>query len=259
MRSNMSSISCRRLQLALVSLLLVAAKPAFSQTPAPAINAPPVKPPWETTAAAGLTLTRGNSDTLLTTLSLDTGRKWNHNEVALGVAGGYGESDHEKNQEYVNAFGQYNRLFTERLYAGLRTVFNYDGIADLSYRFTVSPLAGYYLIKETNTTLAVEAGPSVVFEKYQDQDEETYLGARLGERFEHKLTPTTKIWQSVEYVPKVEDWMNKYLITAEVGIATAITKKCSLRVMFQTIYDRQPANARNCKDIWLIAGPSYML
>jgi len=75
----------------------------------------PGKPP----PPAGLTLTKGNSDTLLITLGLDTKRKWERNEAAFGVAGGYGENNNVKNNEFVTAFGQYNRLFTERLYAGL--------------------------------------------------------------------------------------------------------------------------------------------
>jgi putative salt-induced outer membrane protein YdiY len=222
-----------------------------------ATNAPPPPNPWETTAAAGLTLTRGNSDTLLLTVGLDTKRKWDRNEAAFGVAGGYGENNDVKNNEFVTAFGQYNRLFTERLYAGLRLDGNYDGIAKLDYRITISPLAGYYLIKETNTTLAIEAGPSGVFEKYQDKSEDTYLGVRFGERFDQKLSASTKIWESASYVPQVDKWAEKYVITAEAGIDTAITKKWSLRVVLQDIYDSEPAAGRKNNDVRLIAGTAY--
>ena len=41
----------------------------------------------------------------------------------------------------------------------------YDDIAGIDYRFTVSPMAGYYLIKNTNMTLAVEAGPSLIYQQ----------------------------------------------------------------------------------------------
>jgi putative salt-induced outer membrane protein YdiY len=212
---------------------------------------------WETTAALGVTLTSGNSDTLLMTLSLDTKHKWNQNEVAFGLSGGYGESEDVKNTEFINGFGQYNRLFTERFYAGLRLDASYDGIADLDYRVRISPLLGYYLIKNPKTTLSLEAGPSVVFEKYGPQDADTYMGVRFGERFEHKLTETTKVWQSIDYVPQVDQWLDKYLITAEVGIDTAITKRWSLRAVFQDIYDSLPASGREHNDIRLIAGTAY--
>jgi putative salt-induced outer membrane protein YdiY len=218
---------------------------------------PPPKNPWETTAAAGLTLTRGNSRTMLGTLSLDTGRKWDHNEVSLGVAGGYGTDHDVENTDFVTAFGQYNRLFTDRFYAGFRVSYNYDGIADLSYRVTVSPLAGYYLVKATNTTLSVEVGPAMVFEKYEHQDPDSYYAFRVGEHFEHKLSATTKIWQSVSYVPQVDKWTEKYIVTGEAGIDSAITKQWSLRVVFQDIFDSQPATGREHNDMRLIAGTAY--
>jgi putative salt-induced outer membrane protein YdiY len=219
--------------------------------------AEPKKSVWETTAAAGLTLTRGNSDTLLTTVSLDTQRKWPSDEILAGIAGGYGKSDGVKNTEFIKGYAQYNRLFNERLYGGIRLDASYDGIANLDYRLSLSPLLGYYLIKEAKTTLAVEAGPSLVLEKYKGQSSESYLGARFGERFEHQLTDTTRIWQSLGYVPRVDRWAEKYLLTAEVGIEAAITKQWSLRVVGQDIYDSQPLAGNKKNDLRLIAGTAY--
>ena len=233
------------------------------QTPAPpaAPPAPPKK--WETTAAAGLSLARGNSDSLLVTLGLQTVRKWTQDEIRMGISGAYGESRAEgetetrKTQEIIQGFAQYNRLFTERFYGGLRLDGIYDGIAGVDYRIKVSPLAGYYLIKTPKTTLVLEVGPSVVFEKLRDQSEETYLGVRFGERFEHKLTASTKIWESIEYVPQVDRWSEKYIITGEVGVDAGITKQVSLRVVFQDIYDSEPAPGLKHNELRLIAGVAY--
>src|SRR5947209_6717541 len=83
-------------------------------------SVPLPEPPkgWETTAAAAVTLTRGNSETFLGTLSLDTKRKWEKDEALFGVSGGYGNAKVNgattKNTEFIQAFGQYNHLFTER-------------------------------------------------------------------------------------------------------------------------------------------------
>jgi len=178
--------------------IAVAAAFAFGTLTAAAADAAPEKKGWESTAALALTLTRGNSDTLLGTASVDTKRKWEKDEAFFGLAAGYGETkdkanaDIKKTSEFINGFGQYNRLFNERLYGGLRVDGNYDGIAHLDYRLRVSPLLGYYLIKEKKTTLALEAGPSVVTEKYNGQKSDTYFALRFGEKFEHKLTDTTK-------------------------------------------------------------------
>ena len=105
--------------------------------------------------------------------------------------------------------------------------------------------------------MAVEVGPSAVFEKYSGQDSDTYFGIRFAERLEHKLTTSTKIWESVSYVPDVEDWTGHYVITAEAGIDTAISKKWSLRVVIQDVYTSQvPAGIEN-NELRLIAGTAY--
>ncbi len=222
---------------------------------------PEEKKGWETSAFAGATLTRGNSDSFLGNLTLDTKRKWEKDELAFGASGGYGEStvDHEtqKNAQYVRGYGQYNRLVTERVYGGLRLDGDYDEIAGVDYRVRISPLAGYYFIKQPKTTLSGEVGPSVVFEKLKSESSESYLGFRVGEKFEHKLTDTTRIWQSIEYIPKVEDWSEDYLINAEVGIDAAITKKTSLSLVCQDNFNSNPAPGRKENDFRMIAGIRY--
>jgi putative salt-induced outer membrane protein YdiY len=243
--------------------LLVAAALCLGWSVTSAQDKPAKQKGWETTAAAGVTLTRGNSETFLATLSLDTKRKWQKDEAIFGANAGYGEATvggvDQKNTEFLRGFGQYNRLFNERLYGGLRLDGEYDGIAGVDYRFRVSPLLGYYLIKNAKTTLNLEVGPSVVFENLKTKPSDTYYGMRAGERFEHKLTATTKIWQSFEYIPNVERWVEDYLLIGEAGIDTAITKKLSLRAVFQDTYDSEPAAGRKNNDMRLITGLAYKL
>lgn len=234
----------------IAAVLLIGCTVASSQTAAPVKK-------WETTAAAGLTLTRGNSDTILTTIGLDTKRKWESSEALAGISGGYGKSEGVRNADFVLAFGQYNHLMSERLYTGIRVDGNHDGIAKLSYRFRVSPLIGYYLIKETNTTLSVEAGPAVVMEKYDHLPSKTYIAMRFGEKYEHKLSETAKVWQTAEYIPQVDRWVEKFLITGEVGISAAITKQWGLRVVAQVLHDSDAAPGRENTDFRLIAGTDY--
>jgi putative salt-induced outer membrane protein YdiY len=216
---------------------------------------------WDTTAAAALTLTRGNSETLMVTLGLDTKRKWERDEAFLGISGGYGESKvngvNTKNTEFLQGYGQYNHLFTDRFYGALRLDGQYDGIAGIDYRFKVSPMAGYYFIKNDNMTLAGEAGPSLIYEHLKGQDAHGYWAARLAERWDYKLTATTKVWESLEYLPKVDEWSKNYLLNFEAGIDTAISKAWSLRVVFQDQYSSKPASGRKQNDIRLLAGTAY--
>ena len=234
----------------------------------PAATAP--KPKWETTAAAGLTLTSGNSETFLATLTLDTKRKWEQDEFGAGLAFGYGESEvevddgaggtitsDEKTTQFGTVYTQYNHLFNDRLYAGLRADAGYDTIAGVEYRVKVSPLVGYYFIKNEKTSLAGEIGPTYVLESLEDEDTNDYIALRIADRFEHKFSKTTKVWQNAEYLPDVENWTDKYLIIAELGVDAAITAKLSLRVVLQDTYDSQPAAGREHNDLRLIAGLAY--
>ena len=135
-----------------------------------AAPAPPPAPKWEKSAALGLTLTEGNSDTLLVTGNLLASRKGERNELAFGVDGTYGENNDVKNNETLHGFGQYNRLFTDRFYGYARLDGLHDAIADVEYRFTFSPGVGYYFIKNDQTRLSAEIGPGYIYEKQGDDE-----------------------------------------------------------------------------------------
>src|ERR1017187_9033978 len=79
---------------------------------------------WQSSAAAGVTITRGNSSTLLATLGAVTGKKWDDNEISLGIDGAYGTSKisgvSQTTAAQIHGFAQYNRLFTEKFYGYLR-------------------------------------------------------------------------------------------------------------------------------------------
>jgi hypothetical protein len=251
--------------------LWLGAQVASAQDPAAAAPAAQAKEPpkakgWESSAAAGLSLTKGNSENFLATLTLNTSRKWEREEVLLGAGAGYGYSkkvefgapdngEKTKTQDYLMGFGQWNHLFTERLYGGVRVDALHDSIADIEYRFNLSPILGYYFVKAKNTTLAGEAGPSFIYEN-RGGDKKGYIGLRFAERFEHKFNDRARVWQMAEYIPQVDDF-NNYLVNFEVGASTKITESIGLRVVLQDNYVNKPAPHRRTNDLKLVAGVDY--
>ncbi len=215
-------------------------------------NAEPV---WEKSAALGLTLTRGNSDTMLFTANALAARKGKKNEISLGADATYGENNDVKNAESLHGFIQYNRLFTERFYGYARLDGLHDAIADLKYRLTFSPGAGYYFIKNDRTRLSAEVGPGLIHEN-QGGKTKTYFTARAAERFELKLNDRVRIWQSLEFLPQVDD-LDNYILNAEAGIESALTKKLSLRTFVQDTYDNVPAPGRQKNDVKLVTAIAY--
>lgn len=242
---------------------LIGSSNAMAQVAPPA----PAAPKWETIATAGLTVQSGNSESIATAIGLDTKKKWESDEAMLGVSGGYGKSSSTGNNrsrttDYAKAYGQYNHLISERAYFGLRIDGEHDGMADLVYRIRVSPLIGYYLIKNETTSLSFDAGPSFIVEEREaspiaPRDRQEYFALRFGEKFEHKLSDTAKIWQTAEYIPAIKDWPNRDVINAEIGISTAITPKWDLTVKYQVTYDNGVKFGKEGTDTRLIASTTY--
>ena len=228
---------------------------------------PEKKPKWETSAGVGVTLTAGNSESVLATANFLTQYKRDKDEFRFTADAGYGEAkpmesatnpdpEMEKNTAYVRGSAQYNRLFSERLYGYLRVDAIHDDVADVTYRVMLSPGVGYYFIKNAKTQLSAELGPGYVFEKLDD-DENDYATLRLGERLEHKLSKTARLWQSVEILPEVTDFEN-FLLTFTAGIEADITKKLRVQVYVVDIYDNVPAPDRDQNDLKLVAGLKYV-
>ena len=248
---------------AMATATLIGSTSVMAQVAAPA----PAAPKWETIANAGLTIQSGNSESIATAVGLDTKKKWESDEAMLGVSAGYGKSSSTGNNrsrttDYAKAYGQYNHLISERAYFGLRIDGEHDGMADLAYRVRVSPLIGYYFIKNEKTSLSVDAGPSFIVEEREatpttPRNRQEYVALRFGEKFEHKLSDTTKIWQTAEYIPAIKDWPDRDVITGEIGISAAITPKWDLTVKYQVLYDNGVQYGKECTDTRLIASTTY--
>lgn len=222
---------------------------------APKVADAPKPPQWVTTANVGLTLTSGNTETVLITGDLNTAKKGERNEYLLGISGAYGENQGDKNNEIIRAFGQWNHLFSDRAYGYARLEGLHDGIAEVRYRITASPGAGYYFIKEEKTRLSLEVGPGYVYEKLASGLNH-FFTVRISERFEQKLSKTARLWQTAEWLPNTKD-LNDYIVNAEIGIESAITEKLKLRALLQDTYDSTPSTGRKNNDLKLIAGLGY--
>ena len=254
-RRNITSIGA-----VLFTVLAAGAVNAQMQT-----NTPPAKPKavWKTEAAAGLTLTSGNSKTTLGTVGADTERKTDQDDWSLGVDGAYGRSQSPgqpastTTAETLHSFTQYNWLFGDRTYAYGRLEGVHDGVADITYRATISVGAGYYFIKETNTDLSAEAGPAYVIEKLGDVSS-SYATLRIGEKFHQSLSDRARIWQSLEFLPQVDKFQN-YIVNGEVGIEADLTKdkKFALRSYVTDTFNSEPALGRKKNDMTWVTAIAY--
>jgi putative salt-induced outer membrane protein len=221
----------------------------------PAVPKPGPKYPWTNTISAGLTMTRGNSHTLLYTGDYKADKKTPDNEFHLRLSGAYGSQNSEENVNNYGVTVQWNHMLTERFYGYIRTDAMRDVIADLDYRVNLGPGLGYYVMKQTNTSLAFEAGAAEQYE-HLGADYETFSTFRLAEKFEHKLNDHARFWQNVEMLPQIDNFDN-YVINFEAGIETVITKTFGLKVYLNDTYQKEPAAGRQKNDMKLVSGVFY--
>ncbi len=250
-----------------LSTAILSAMAAESSTNAPAAAKPPTtlpKPPspWHTTASINAAVSRGNADTLLMGAAINSLRKWDKNEIALGADGTFGSnSDPTTRKETTTAqnyglYAQYNRMISDRVYLGLRSDARQDRIAFIDYRATVAPAFGYHLIKNDRLKLKLENGPAFIFERLKGSGTANYLTLRVAEEVQWKINDRASIVQSMEYLPQVENF-GSYVVNFNLGLSSKITEKASATITFQDFYRSVPAPGRRGNDLRLMAGISY--
>lgn len=211
---------------------------------------------WEVTAAAGLGLTSGNSDTLAASAQILATYVTDKREFYTGADYFYSETNGEETTSNYRAFADYNRLLSERFYLGLATEYFVDDQAGIDYRASAVPLLGYYLIKNDTAKLALEAGFGYLWEDQGTKNE--YTTVRAAQRFELALSDRVSLWEKVIYSAEAGDFDN-YTLSAEVGISTRLSDSWALRTVARNSYDATPAAGAKENDLSILSGLSYTL
>ena len=213
--------------------------------------------PWKLTGAASLGYASGNSDNTSHSLQLSAEYAKDKNEVFLDADLLYSESNGDTSTDSFRIQGQYNRQVTERFFHGINGSYFTDRVADLDYRTEIGLSLGYNLIKNDDTSLSLEIGPGMAWEEQGGKSHDLVIN-RFAQRFEHQLKKRAKIWQSIAFTPKFDDF-NDYNLIAEAGIDTTISEHWALRSSIRYQYDSTPAAGRQSDDTTLLMGLSYSL
>ncbi len=218
----------------------------------------------------GANATDGNSETtVLNAELLKDGVCPFGNDYTIGASYNYGEAAGDKNVENAKAVAALRRMINDPLYGYLKADALNDDIAGIDYRITVGPGLGTYLVKNDRRELGLEAGATWIKEKTTSEEvhvhengdahahsttiEDDYFALRVADTFKQTLSPTSRAWQTAEWLPEFSDFSN-YLLNAEVGIEADITAGISLRVLAKDSYDSEPAAGREKNDLSVIAG-----
>jgi len=210
---------------------------------------------WAGGVDFGLTLTSGNSDTVLINLGLNLAKETSNTQQLAGLSYTFGDTDAGTVTDVINGFYSWNKDASEKTYYGFRLEGLRDEVAEIDYRLQASALYGVYLIKNDNTTFALEAGPGYTVESLGDDDRNS-AHLYVGQRWSHKYTDTTTFTQSLAIYAPFEDFEDFNFVFA-IAVETKISENLNLRIAFTDTYTNTPADGLEENDLQLISGVSY--
>jgi putative salt-induced outer membrane protein len=225
------------------------------------VVATPPRNPWKSNVALGVTVARGNTDSTQVSLTGQTQKKWTDNILTFEADGLYGQSKIPGQPQQVTAqqyhgFGEYDRSFG-RFYGYGKLDGFHDGIADIKYRVTATLGLGYYVLTNKSYDLEAEVGPGYIDEQLDGRTEK-FATLRLAEKGHYIISPNAKAWETVEFLPQVDNF-NNYLVNAEIGVEAKLTKgnKLSIRSVIDDNYVNVPAADRLKNDVKFITSIVY--
>lgn len=204
---------------------------------------------WQTSAAFGLTLNRGNADSAAVALDWTSDYNSQDWELAWELGYDYAEDKGQTSTDRVTARLQGNRYLDGPVYLGAGLGFLRDEPAAVEYRLTPSVVIGRALIRNERTRLAFEAGPELTIEK-TGNGSDLYPSLRVAERFRHRFSERISLKQSVEATAAVED-AERFILSSKLALDSKLTESLTWRWELESRYENLPAAGRDHHDLLL--------
>src|SRR5262249_17495705 len=146
--------------------------------------------------------------------------------------------------DYGRISGKYDHFFTKKLYGYAMAKAEHDGVADLQYRLSPGVGVGYQWFESPTFNLSTEAGVTYVYEKFEGQDANDFVGPRLAYAVDWTPVSVLKLYHTFEYIPAFDDFSD-YLMNLVAGAKLKITKAFFADLRFEWAYDSTPARGRD--------------
>lgn len=210
---------------------------------------------WETTAAMGLTLNRGNSDK--TGLKLDWDSEFSDEQREFIWETGYHFADNagQTSADRLHARLQGNHQLEGPVFLGVSLAFLRDDLADIDYRISPGILLGRRIIDNDRTRLVVEAGPTMTIEQTGD-GYGSYPSVMIGERLKHRFSDKVSLKQSVVATSGFDE-PERYTLSSRLALDTKLNSHLSWRVELESKYENLPVQGREHHDLVLTSGVAW--
>lgn len=215
-----------------------------------------LKGPWDAEISLGANLSSGNNDSSRLNTEFKAIRKTEIDKLTFGLSGEVGQNESVTNAQRIEGVTDYQRDFSETWYWYTNAKGEHDDIAGLDYRTAIGPGLGWHAISTDTMILDFEGGPTWVAEKLRGESLAHSIRLRLAEHFEWQFSSFAKLYQDLEFLANAQD-VEDWLLNAEIGVESDLTRTLSLRVSAENRYDNQPAPGRLKNDLFLKSSVVY--
>lgn len=223
----------------------------------------PFPPEWKGSLALNGLLTRGNSETEQLGFRFGIGKRWEDDRFTAGAEYTYGrqrdpDTDEQSTSvDYGAIFAKWDHFFTQKFYGYLSAKAERDGVAELEYRFTPSVGVGYQWFEGPTFNLSTEVGLAYVYEKFEHQNANDFLGPRLAYHVDWTPVSPLKLYHNLEYLPSFQDFSGDFLLNLDAGLRVTVWKSFFTDFRFEYRYDSTPASGRKKDDTRFVLGVGW--
>jgi putative salt-induced outer membrane protein YdiY len=231
-----------------VTILLLATCALYAQEP------PPPGQTWSGNIGAGLSLTRGNSDTKNVNLSAQAAQRIDAKNLAKYDAFYLrGDQNGDLTIDRTTFGGRDEYTISPLLYAFGDAHFLRDKFKKIDYLVSPTVGAGYHFIKEKDLDLAAEGGLGLVVEKDAGFARETSGAITARQLLTWKFSPTATVGEVASGLWKTKAFGDA-LYHFEASLASDLTPRSQLKLSAMDDYKtRPPAAGVKKNDISIIA------
>ncbi|MBW2430058.1 MAG: DUF481 domain-containing protein [Deltaproteobacteria bacterium] len=133
----------------------------------------------------------------------------------------------------------------------------YDEIQSLSLRTDPTVGLGYRFIMREKLKISGRTGPGYVYQRYFGGDTDNFFTILFGGDLEADLPYGSKFRWTVEYLPSVEDWTDRYILRTNADWTMPIMGWLDFKISVIDIYNNQPAPDADRNSFTTLTGLSW--
>jgi putative salt-induced outer membrane protein YdiY len=150
-----------------------------------------------------------------------------------------------------------DRDLSERTFAFGQATAEYDEIQNLSLRTDPAVGLGYRFVNREKLMIAGRSGPGFMYQRFFGGDTDNYFTILFGGDLVANLPYGSKFTLKAEYLPKVMDWKDSYLLRTFADWTLPISDWLDFKIALLNIYYSSPPDDTENNTFTTTAGISF--